>query len=73
MNFKNSSRWINVSFQSQVDNSHTKHSSYNFETIKVGDILNSLLDLVDKDNKNTEFEDSEKKYPIINFLIEFLA
>lgn len=73
MNFKNSSRWINVSFQSQVDNSQTKHSSYNFETIKVGDILNSLLDLVDKDNKNTEFEDSEKKYPIINFLIEFLA
>ena len=69
---KKSSRWVNVNFQSQAINSQTTHFSYNFNTTDAGDILNFSLKLEDE-NKNIEFEESEKKHPVINFLIEFLA
>lgn len=64
---------VNVSFQSQVDNSQVKHFSYNFKTKNVGGILIFFLKLVNEKNKKIEFEYCEKKYPVINFLIEFLA
>lgn len=70
---KKSSRGVNVHFQCQADNSETKHFFHNFKTKNVGDILNFWLKLEDGNNKNVEFEDGGKKYPVINFLTEFLA
>ena len=63
---KKSSRWVNVNFQSQQDNKNVKH-------FFKGDLLNFTLNLVDTDNKLIEFADGEKKFPILNFMIEFLA
>ena len=37
---KKSSRGVNVHFQSQADNTQTKHFFHNFKTKNVGDILN---------------------------------
>ena len=70
---KNSSRWVNVNFQAQNDNRQTKHFSYEFLTKNRRDLLNFSLRLVDPDNKDIKFIDGEKKFPILNFLIEFLA
>ena len=38
-----------------------------------GDILDFEIKLIDGNNKKIEFVDGEKKFPIVNFLIEFLA
>ena len=32
-----------------------------------------MLKLIDDENKEIKFEDKEKKFPIVNFLLEFLA
>ena len=66
---KETSRWVNVNFQEQSDNKNTHHFSYNFITNNKED----LLKLVDSDNNTIEFDEGEKKLPIINFMIEFLA
>ena len=66
---KEISRWVNVNFQEQSGNKNTHHFSYNFITNNKED----LLKLVDSDNNTIEFDEGEKKLPIINFMIEFLA
>ena len=66
---KETSRWVNVNFQEQSDNKNTHHFSYNFITNNKED----LLKLVDSDNNTIEFDEGEKKLPIINFMIEFLV
>ena len=58
---------------SQGDNRDTKHFSYNFITKNTGDVLNFTLKLIDDENKEIKFEDKEKNFPIVNFLLEFLA
>ena len=70
---KKSSRWINIKLQAQGDNRNAKHVSYNFITNYTGDMLNFMLKLIDNENKEIQFEDKEKKFPIVNFLPEFLA
>ena len=65
-----SSRRVNVNFQSQKDNKNTSHIPYNFITNNKEDFR---LKLVDVDNKEIEFANSEKKFPIVNFMIEFLV
>ena len=52
---------------------NVKHFLCNFLTKTTGDWLNSTLKLIDDNNKDIEFEDGEKKFPIINFLLEFIA
>ena len=32
-----------------------------------------MLKLIDDENKEIKFEDKEKRFPIVNFLLEFLA
>ena len=32
-----------------------------------------MLKLIDNENEEIKFEDNEKKFPIVNFLLEFLA
>ena len=70
---KKSSRWVNVNFQSQQDNKNAKHFSYNFVKNNKGDLLNFTLKFVDTGNKIIEFAEGKKKFPIINFMTEFLA
>ena len=36
-------------------------------------MLNFTLKLIDNENKEMRFEDKEKKFPIVNFLLEYLA
>ena len=68
-----SSRRVNVNFQPQRDNKNARHFFYNFITNNKDDQLNFKLKLVDTDNKLIEFAQGEKKIPILNFMIEFLA
>ena len=70
---KKSSRWVNINFQSQKDNKNTSHFSYNLVTNNKEDLLNFRPKLVDTGNKEIEFANREKKFPIINFMIELLA
>ena len=65
--------WVNVNFQAKSDNSQAKHFANNFITKNVGDILDFTTRLIDNNNKEIEFETDEKKFPIVNILIEFLA
>ena len=39
----------------------------------MGDMLNFTLKLIDDENKEMKFEDKERKFPIVNFLLEYLA
>ena len=70
---KKSSQWLNVNFQAQGNNRDAKHFSYNLITKHTGDVLNFTLKLIDDENKEIKFEDKEKKCPIVNILLEFLA
>ena len=65
--------WVNVSFQLQLENSQTKHFANNFVTKNAGDNLDFGIKWIDDKNNEIEFADGEKKFPIVNFLIEFLA
>ena len=48
-----------------------KRFLYNFITKNTGDVLYITRKLIDDENKETKFEDKEKKIPIMNFLLEF--
>ena len=54
-----------------MGNSQTQHFASNFVTKNVGNILDFGIKLID--DKEIEFEDGEKKFSIIDFLIKFLA
>ena len=70
---KQSLRWVNVNFQAQGNNRDANNFSYNFITKNTGDVLNFMLKLIDDENKEIKFEYKEKKIPMVNFLLEFLA
>ena len=70
---KKSSQWVNINFQMQGYNRDVKHFPYNFIRKNTGDVLNFRLKLIDDENKERKFEDKEKKFPIVKFLLEFLA
>ena len=70
---KQSLRWVNVNFQAQGGHRDAKYFSYNFIIKKRGDIINFTPKLIDDENKEIKFEDKEKKFPIVNFLLEFLV
>ena len=72
-NLKKTSKWVNATFQEQTDNRNTSHPTFNFTANNNEDLLNFTLKLVDTENKLIKFEDGEKKFPIIDFIIEFLA
>ena len=67
------SRWGYVSFQSQLHNSQTQHIASNFATKNAGDIMDFGIKLIEDNNKEIEFADGEKKFPIVHYLIEFIA
>ena len=70
---KKSSQWVNVGFQPQGENREAKHFAYNFVTKNAGDVLNFSMKLIDDKNRDIEFKTGEKKFPIIEFMIGFLA
>ena len=59
----------NVNFQAQGDNRDAKHYSYNFITKNTGDVLNFTVKLIDDENKEIKFEEKEKTFLIVNFLL----
>ena len=69
---KTSSRWVKVSFQSHEENRQVRHFSYNLLAKNKNNLLNFMLKLIDSNKKDNEFINGGKKFPIINFLIEFL-
>ena len=69
---KKSSRWVDVTFQEQIENKNTFHLSFSFISNNKEDFLSFSLKLVDTNNKITKFTKGEKKFPILEFLIEFI-
>ena len=47
LNKKNSSCWVNVSFQSFEENRRARHFSYNFLTKNKGNLINFTVNLID--------------------------
>ena len=62
-----------MTFQDQIDNRNMSHLAFNFITNNKEYLLNFMLKLVNTNNKATEFVDGEKKFPILDFTIEFLT
>ena len=67
---KESSKWVDITFREQIENKNILHLiiSNNKE-----DVLGFSLKLVDSNNKITKFTEGEKKFPILEFIIEFLG
>ena len=70
---KQSSRWVDVTFQEQIENKNTLHPAFSFISNSKEDVLNFSLKLVDSDNKIIKFTDGEKKFHILQFIVEFLG
>ena len=70
---KTSSKWVDITFQEQKDNKNTLHPSFRFVSNNKENALNFSLKLVDSNDKTVKFTENEKKYPILEFIIEFLG
>ena len=70
-NLKQSSRWVDVTFQEQIENKNTLHPAFSFILTNKEDVLSFSLKLVDTENKTIKFADGKKKFPILKFMIEF--
>ena len=70
---KQDSKWVDITFQEQVENKNTEHPSFSFISNNKEDVLGLSLKLVDTNNKIIKFANGEKKFPILEFLIEFLG
>ena len=69
---KQTSKWVDITFQGQTDNKNTTHPSFSFVSSNKHDVLNFSLKLVDTNNKIIKFIEGEKKFPILEFIMEFL-
>ena len=70
---KQSSKWVDITFEEQIENKSTSHPSFSFILNNKEDVLVFSLKLVDSNNRVIKFSDGEKKFPILEFLIEFLG
>ena len=70
---KESSKWVDVTFQEQIENKNTLYPSFSFISNNKKDALGFSLKFVDSNNKIIKFADDEKKFPILEFIIEFLV
>ena len=70
---KQDSKWVDITFQEQVENKNTEHPSFSFISNNKEDVLGLSLKLVDTNNKIIKFANGEKKFSILEFLIEFLG
>ena len=69
---KQSSKWVDIRFQEQIKK-NTEHLSFSFISFNKEDVLGFSLKLVNSNNKIIKFADGEKKFPILEFIIEFLG
>ena len=69
---KQDSKWVDITFQEQIENKNTLHPSLSFISNNKEDVLGFSLKLVDSNNKIIKFTNGEKKIPILEFIIEFL-
>ena len=70
---KQNSKWVDITFQEQIENKNTEHTLFSFISNKKEDVLGFLLKLVDSNSKIVKFADGERKFPILEFFIEFLG
>ena len=70
---KQSSKWVDITFQEQIESKNTSHTSFSFISNNKEDVLGFSLKLVDCNNKIIKFAEGEKKFPILEFIIEFLG
>ena len=70
---KQTSKWVDITFQDQTDNENTVHPSFSFVSSNKEDVLNFNLKLADTNNKIIKLIEGEKKFPILEFIIEFLG
>ena len=69
---KQSSKLVDITFQEQIENKNTLHPSFSFISNNKEDVLGFSLKLVDSNNK-VKFTEGEKKFPILEFIMEFLG
>ena len=69
---KQTSKWVDITFEEQIENKNTSHPSFSFILNNKEDVLSFSLNLVDTSNKIIKFADGEKKFPILEFIVEFL-
>ena len=70
---KQSSKLVDITFQEQIENKNTLHPSFSFISNNNEDVLGFSLKLVDSNSKIIKFTEGEKKFPIFEFIIEFLG
>ena len=68
---KQSFKWVDITFQEQIENKNTLHPSFSFISNNKEDVLGFSLKLADSSNKIIKFAVGEKKFPILEFIIEF--
>ena len=68
---KQSSKWVNKTFQEQIENKNTLHPSFSFISNNKEDMLG--FSLVYSNNKIIKFVDGEKNFSILASIIEFLG
>ena len=69
---RQSSKWVDVTFEEQIENKNTPHPSFSFISNNKEDVFSFSLKLVGSDNKLIKFVKGEKKFPILEFIIEFV-
>ena len=69
---KQSSKWVDITFEEQIESKNTHHPVFSFISTNKEDVLSFLLKLVDTNNKTIKLAEEEKKFPILEFIIEFL-
>ena len=67
-----SSKWVDVTFQEQIESENTHHPSFSFISSNKEDVLNFWLKFVDTDSKMIKFVEGEKKFLILELIIEFV-
>ena len=69
---KQTSKWVDVTFQEQIENKNTLHPAFSFISTYKEDVLGFSLKLLDTSNKIIKFTERGKKFPILGFMIEFV-
>ena len=69
---KQRSKWVDITFEEQIENKNTSHPLFSFISNNKEDVLSFSLKLVGSDNKLIKLAEGEKKFPILEFIIEFV-
>ena len=67
---KGQSLWINATDEEEKEINNNRHLCFPFITSTLNNLLNFSVNLIDDNNKQTTFEDNNKKNSILNFKID---